>query len=109
MSNAANLSGSPTERVAQHRRRLAEQGKRRLEVVVPESEADIALIKELASALCEGGPSAQRVRRALAPMLYDDVAKTGRELVAFFQSSPLVGEELDLDRDKSGERDVDLP
>lgn len=96
-----------SERVARHRRHLASQGKRRLEVTV--TEEDATLLKDLAAALGRRDSRARELRRALAPLLYDDIARTGSELVAFFQASPLRGEELDLERDKTVGRDVELP
>jgi hypothetical protein len=35
-------------------------------------------------------------------------AQTGEELLAFFRASPLVGEELEFDRDRSPGRPVEL-
>ena len=107
MAGVAKKSGSSSKRVAEHRRRLASQGKRRLEVVVPEEDA--SLVKDLANALCHEGDAARELRRTLAPLLYDDVARTGRELIAFFKASPLADEDLDLERDKSPIRDIDFP
>lgn len=39
---------------------------------------------------------------------YNDMKKTRKNLVAFLRSSPLAGEGLKFERDKSLTRDVDL-
>ncbi len=70
-----------TRRVKRHQRRLAATGHRRLELTGPAN--DVALLRQLA-------------------------AKTGRDLVAFFRASSLAGVDLQLDRDRSTGRLVDL-
>ena len=53
-----------------------------------------------------GGEEADRLREALAPAL--STARTGMELVAFLRASPLVGEDLVFERDRSVGREADL-
>ncbi len=66
------------------------------------------LIKALAGALRGGDEEAACIRAALAPILASPKAQTGAELVAFLRSSPLVGAELELERDPSAGRAADL-
>ena len=67
---------------------------------------DAAVIKTAAEALRRGGDEARSVREAIAPAV--SAARTGKELVAFLRASPLVGEELDFERDTSTGRVVDF-
>lgn len=93
-------------RVARHRRKVEAGGSRRVEVTVPSGDA--GLVKAIAGALRAGGEDARRIRDTLDPMLTVPKATTGRELIAFFRASPLVGVELQIERDRSAGRDVDL-
>jgi hypothetical protein len=93
-------------RVARHRRRLAAAGARRVEVTVPAEDA--VLLREVAAALRAGGDTAQRVRNSLASLVRRKRATTGQELLEFFRNSPLVGVDLDLERDRSTGRPIDL-
>ena len=78
----------------------------RVNVTVPAGDA--ALVREVAAALRRGGEDARQVRDGLAPLFGRRRARTGRELLAFFRASPLVGEDLDLERDRSTGRPIDL-
>ena len=69
---------------------------------------DAGLLKSLASVLRAGGDKASMVRDALAPIATAEIARTGSELIAFFRNSPLAGEELTFERDRSEGRSVDL-
>jgi hypothetical protein len=93
-------------RVARHRWKQRAAGVKRMDVAVP--AADSALLKEVAAVLRAGGEPARRMRQRLHPVTGRSRARTGRDLVAFFRSSPLVGEELDVARDRSPGRAVDL-
>lgn len=77
-----------------------------VEVIVPARDAD--LVKAAATALRSGGVAAQRVRDAVQPMSAEMPAQTGAELVAFLRGSPLVGEDLDFERDPGTGRVADL-
>lgn len=101
-----NPPAQTAPRVVRHRRKLAANGAQRVEITVPRMDAP--LIRNLAALLRAGGEGAQRIRERLQPMLQPRVAETGPELVAFFRASPLCGEELMIERDKSTGRQVDL-
>jgi hypothetical protein len=94
------------DRIQQHRGRLAAAGLRRMEVAVP--AADAPLLRRLAALLRAGGQPAERLREQLAPAVGTSPSRSGEELVAFFRASPLVGEEIRVERDRSPGRAVDL-
>jgi len=81
-------------------------GSRRVEVTV--AACDAGLIRAVARTLRTGGEDAKRVRDALTSMMAPAPVKTGAELVAFLRASPLVGEELMIERGRSTGRAVDL-
>lgn len=93
-------------RVAGHRSRQAVVGRKRVEVVVP--TRDIPLIKQLADRLRGAPAAASAVRKAVTTAVAPTVARTGKELVALLRSSPLGGLTLDLKRDRSPPRKIDL-
>jgi hypothetical protein len=93
-------------RVAGHRSRQAVFGRKRVEVVVP--TRDVPLIKQLAERLRAAPTEASAVRKAVATAVAPTVARTGKELVALLRSSPLGGVTLDLKRDRSPPREIDL-
>lgn len=93
-------------RVQRHRDREERSGRARLEVTVPATDAE--LIRALAGRLRAGGNEAAAVRTALASLAVTSRARNGKELLAFFRASPLVGEELRFDRDRSLGRDSAL-
>ena len=95
-----------TARVARHRTRTLATGARRVEVTV--AAHDAGLIRAVAKTLRAGGEDAKRVRDALTSMTSLPPVQTGAELVAFLRASPLVGEELMIERDRSTGRVVDL-
>lgn len=68
--------------------------------------ADAALVRTVAATLRRGGDEARELRDALAPVAAS--ARTGQELVAFLRASPLVGEDLAFERDRSVGRAADL-
>jgi hypothetical protein len=93
-------------RVAKHRQRLMRTGTRRIEVSVP--EGDTQLVRAVAKTLRSGGEAARSARAAIAPLVDAKTARTGKDLVAFFRSSPLVGIDLKIERDRSPGRKVDF-
>ena len=93
-------------RVIRHRVRAVAEGLRRVEVTVPAN--DSGLVKAVASVLRAGGDEARRVRDALASMTAIEPARTGAELLAFLRASPLVGEDLTIERDRTTGRVVDF-
>jgi isopropylmalate/homocitrate/citramalate synthase len=93
------------ERVGRYRRRLAQTGIKRIEVTIPAQDSN--LIRDLAQNLRAGGATAARLRDALRAAIAP-AANSGSDLVAFFRASPLVGAELEVERDKSTGRDIEL-
>jgi prevent-host-death family protein len=89
---------------------------------VPEEEVQMrrwqlqdakARLSELVRAAQDEGPQEITVhRRATAVVLsrkdYDKLARKKPSFVEFMRSSPLMGVELEIERDKSPVRDVDL-
>lgn len=102
----AKHNSRKTSRVVRHRKKVATGGAKRVEVTVPSRDAP--LVKAIAGALRSGGEEAKRIRESLQPLLSVLRAKTGPELVAFLRASPLVGAELQIERDRSAGRSVDL-
>ena len=101
---SSNNSAQKPSRVARHRKKVARSGARRVEVTVPAHDA--VLVKTVAGALRSGGEEARRIRETLQAMLTLPKAKTGKELVAFFRSSPLV--DVEFERDRSTGRCAEL-
>lgn len=95
-----------SERVRRHRRKAIAEGSRRVEVTVPDEDA--ALVREVARTLRRGGRTAEALRSRIAAAIVPPRAQTGRELVAFLRSSPLGCFELDIERDRSTGRVIDL-
>ncbi len=106
MTERSRGSAVPASRVARHRRKLAMAGAKRVEVTVPVK--DTALVRGLAATLRAGGERARRVRESLRSLVVARKAVSGRELVAFFRASPLVGEELEFERDRSTGRAIEF-
>ena len=101
-----STSGGAAARVARHRVRTVATGSRRVEVTV--AACDVGLIKAVARTLRAGGEDAKGVRDALTSMTSVTPVRTGAELVAFLRASPLVGDGLMVERDRSMGRVVDL-
>ena len=99
-------STQKTSRVARHRKKVTRSGARRVEVTIPSRDA--VLIKAVAGSLRSGGEEAKRIREMLQAILTLPKAKTGKELVAFFRSSPLAGVDIEFERDRSTGRCADL-
>lgn len=93
-------------RVTRHRSRATAHGSKRVEVTIPVQDA--GLIKAIAGALRSGGEEAKSIRDSLKPLVSAPKAKTGSELVAFLRDSPLIGNDLEIERDTSTGRSVDL-
>jgi hypothetical protein len=103
---AKGLKGTANTRVARYRDRQARNGLRRVEVAVP--IGDVALIRRLAGELRAGSETAAELRAAFAGPSRFKPTQTGDELLAFFRSSPLVGEDISFERDRSPGRSIDL-
>ena len=106
MTERNRRSAVTESRLTRYRRKLAMAGAKRVEVTVPAEDA--ALVRALAARLRNGGSRARKIRQSLRPLLGALRAPSGRDLVAFFRASPLVGEELGFERDKSTGREIDL-
>ena len=79
---------------------------RRVEVTVPAE--DVVLIRRLASELRARGETADHLRASIGEAVGFRPARTGEELLAFFRSSPLVGEDISFERDRSSGRPLEL-
>ena len=100
------MSDSSQRRATQnYRRRLAERGMARFEVLG--REGDRALIRSLARRLAEEGPEAERLRTVVSQGIADGVPRTGGILEAL-RRSPLVGEEVVPPRPFEPGRKVDI-
>ncbi len=94
-------------RLLEHRRRMVASGARRVEVTVPAEDAPA--IRDLAEALRSGGSRAKVARAALrTPIVKKSWFRSGAEFAEFFRNSPLAEVDLDLERDKSPGRPIDL-
>jgi hypothetical protein len=94
------------DRVRHHRGRRVASGIQRVELSIP--DGDVSLVRRLAATLREGGAPAERLRAYLVTAVGAEPARTGAELVAFFRNSPLVGEVIEIERDRSQGRPVEL-
>jgi hypothetical protein len=91
--------------VANHRRRLAEQGMSRYEV--RGRVEDKPLLRALAKRLAAGDTAAARLRATLAEVVGGNGKQAGGILAAL-RRSPLVGADLAVDREVGSGRDVEL-
>jgi hypothetical protein len=99
------MNTSQTRAIAAHRRRLRERGLARYEV--RGLEQDKQLVRNLAKRLAENDTEATRLRATLEKQLGEEPL-SGRRIWAALRSSPLVGIDLDLERELVPPRDVDL-
>jgi hypothetical protein len=91
--------------VANYRRRLAERGLARYEV--HGLERDKELIRKLASRLAESSAEAVRLRAEIAEAVGEQ-QPSGRQIWEALRRSPLIGAELNIEREVVPPRDVDL-
>ncbi|BCW90185.1 hypothetical protein sos41_33530 [Alphaproteobacteria bacterium SO-S41] len=101
------MSTSPQKRALKtYRDRLKQRGMTRFEVLG--LERDRSLIRTLAKQLAEGGDAAAKLRKTVGNGLAggDDGPRGG--ILAALRRSPLVGADLDLTRDDTPARSVDL-
>lgn len=100
------MSESSQNRATQnYRRRLAERGMARFEVLG--RDADRQLIRSLARRLAEDGPQADRLRTAVTRGMADAQPRKGGILEAL-RRSPIVGEDVVPPRPFEPGREVDL-
>lgn len=99
------MSTTPQKRALKnYRRRLEESGMARFEILG--LNADRELIRSLAKRLSEGDADARRIRATLKKIVGNDRPKGG--ILAALRRSPLVGAELDLEREVTHGRSLDL-
>lgn len=91
--------------VANHRRRLAEQGISRYEV--RGLAKDKELVRKLAKRLAADDAEAARLRMEVSKQVLDGPLRRGG-IWAALRRSPAVGADLDLTREIVPERDIDL-
>jgi outer membrane protein TolC len=99
------VSTTPQKRALKnYRRRLEERGIARFEILGLNADRD--LIRSLAKRLSEGDADARRIRATLKRIVGSDSPKGG--ILAALRRSPLVGAELDLEREVTHGRSLDL-
>jgi hypothetical protein len=91
--------------VKTYRSRLGDRGLARFEVLGLDSDRD--LIRSLARRLAEKGPDAARIRATVNQTVAGKPPQKGGILAAL-RRSPLVGADLDLARDRTEGRKIDL-
>lgn len=94
-----------TRATKNYRKRLAQRGFARFEVMALETDRE--LIRTLARCLAKKGAEAAQVRAAMKTAIAGELTKPGNILSAL-RRSPLVGAELDLSRSKEEGRKVKL-
>ena len=99
------VNGAQKRAVANHRRRMAERGLARYEV--RGLEQDKELVRKFAGRLAANDREAMRLRQEVAGSVLDRPL-TGKEIWEALRRSPLVGVELNLEREVTSGRDVDL-
>ena len=99
------MTESQKRALASHRRRLRERGVARYEVRGLEKDKD--LVRQFAKRLTAEDSGAARLREEVARSVFK-APMTGKEIWEALRRSPLVGLELDLEREFTTGRDVDL-
>ena len=98
------MNASQQRAVANHRRRLTERGLARYEV--RGRAQDKELVRSIAKRLAENNPEAERLRNELAGLHSNPEVRGG--FLKWIRSSPLVGLDLDIEREITTGRDIDL-
>lgn len=78
----------------------------RIQVTVP--SGDEVLVEIVAEMLLAGGKKADLARESIQPLVGKYRSGTGRDIVATFRASPLVGSNLEFARDKAVTKPIDL-
>lgn len=100
------MAGTSQKRaLKRYRKRLAERGMARFEVLGLTTDRE--LIRSLARLLAGNGPEAARVRTAVRRTVSDDPPRKGGILDAL-RRSPLVGADLNITRSAVDDRKVHL-
>jgi hypothetical protein len=100
------MNASQKRAIAEHRRRLGEQGIDRYEVrgLVQDKE----LVRKFARRLAMNDAEAARLRAEVAQRVRPHPLLSGKDIWDALRRSPAVGADLDLSREIVPERDVDL-
>jgi hypothetical protein len=98
-------SSSQKRALASYRRRLGERGMARFEVLGLDADRD--LIRALARRLAKNDAEAERLRREYTRAIAGEPPRRGGILAAL-RRSPLVGIELNVKREETAGRTVDL-
>jgi hypothetical protein len=99
------MNASQKRAVANHRRRLTERGLARYEV--RGLEQDKELVRKFANRLAANDPEAVRSRREVAGCVLKKPL-SGKAIWEALRRSPLVGVDLDIEREVTPGRDIDL-
>lgn len=99
------MANAQRRAVQNYRDRLARRGLARFEVLG--LDEDRTLIRSLARRLAEDGPAAEQIRSVLRRTMAGAAPRKGGILAAL-RRSPLVGAEIDLERPRVTEREIDL-
>jgi len=78
----------------------------RIQVTVP--SGDEVLVEIVAEMLLAGGKKADLARESIRPLVGRYRSGTGRDIVATFRASPLVGSDLEFARDETVTKPIDL-
>jgi hypothetical protein len=89
-------------RVRTYRSHLQNQGVKRVEIRIPLQ--DVPLVHNIADVLRAGGNEASMLREQMHRAAGGERHTTGKDLVAFFHSSPLNDTGLELERDTATSR-----
>jgi hypothetical protein len=99
------MANAQRRAVQNYRNRLAQRGLVRFEVLG--LDEDRTLVRSLARRLAEDGPAAEQIRAMLRRTMAGEAPRKGGILAAL-RRSPLVGAEIDLERPRVTEREIDL-
>jgi len=100
------MNGDSRKRAVKNcRGHLTERGMARFEVLGRKSDRE--LVRAFARRLAEDGPDAVRLRAAINGKIVEEPPERGGILAAL-RHSPLVDEDIDIDRFPEPGRDVDL-
>ena len=103
------MNASQKRAVANHRRRLGERGLARYEV--RGLEQDRQLVRQLAKRLAKNDAEAEHLRREITQKVADEAPlelRTGKDIWDALRRSPLVGLDLDIEREFTTGRDIEL-
>jgi hypothetical protein len=102
MQTTNSTTDKHNQRVRTYRSHLRNQGVKRVEVRIPLQ--DVPLVHNIADILRAGGNEASMLRRQMHHAAGEEKHTTGKDLVAFFHSSPLNDVGLELERDTATSR-----